>query len=167
MVDQEWVADQIEVVVSGFLTTRHDMGTPAGPLGELTLPAFRMGGLFRGADGGEIEVRQPSWWKSEHELRQGEALLAVAWPRGFFQQQIEVRFGDQVYMLDRASFWNRSWRLVDAQGRALLEIEPRGIFRRGAYLKVLGEVELPLLVFAYYLIHKRWETEAAAAAAAS
>ncbi len=46
----------------------------------------------------------------------------------------------------------------------LLEIRPRGIFRRGALLTILGTVDAALLVFTYYLVYTRWREDAAAAA---
>ena len=49
-----WATDEIEVGVSGFFTTHHFLQTTANILGELTLPAFRSGGVFRAADGREL-----------------------------------------------------------------------------------------------------------------
>jgi hypothetical protein len=49
----------------------------------------------------------------------------------------------------------------------LLEVQPRGIFRRGAYLTILGPVEADLLAFVYYLVNVRWQEQTAAASAAA
>jgi len=167
MRQQEWATDQIEVVVSGFLTTRHRLETPAGTLGEITVSAFGRHAFFRGADGRELVMYQPRWWKGEYQLREGQAVLGTAWPRGFFSHQIIVEFAGQTHTLEPTSFWKRGWQLVDEAGGRLLGIEPRGVFRRGARLAILGEIDLALLAFSYYLVHKRWEAEHAAVAAAA
>jgi hypothetical protein len=167
MTEAEWSADWIEVAVAGFFTTRHTLGSAAGTLGLLTVPGFQRSSTFQGADGQELTMRQASFWKQEYELRAGDELLGRAWPAGFLRRDLVVQFQDQEYALQPAGFWTRAWRLVDPQGAALLQIEPRGVFKRGARLQVLAEVELALLVWAYYLVHKRWEAEAAAAHAAA
>ena len=51
--------------------------------------------------------------------------------------------------------------------RTLLEIRPRGVFRRGASLAAMVPVDVGLLVFAYYLVHTRWREDATAAGAAA
>jgi hypothetical protein len=58
-----WATDEIEVDVSGFFTTHHFLQTTANILGELTLPAFWSGGVFRAADGRELVVERISWWR--------------------------------------------------------------------------------------------------------
>jgi hypothetical protein len=167
MTEAEWSADWIEVMVTGFFTTQHELGSAAGPLGRLTIPTFKKTSIFQGTDGRELTMRQPSIWKQVYELRAGEELLGRAWAAGLLRRDVVVQLHNQEYSLQPVSFWNRAWRLVDAQGAVLLHIEPRGIFRRGARLQILTEIELALLAWAYYLVHKRWETEAAAAHAAA
>ena len=159
--------EEIEALVSGAFTTHHQLWTETGTLGELTLPAFRATGVFRAADGREWAVRRTSWWRGQHEMRERGVLLGTAWPRGFFRREIALRFGAGEYLLRSTSFWGRSWCLADAVDGTLLEIRPRGVFRRGAYLSVLVPVDVPLLVFAYYLVHTRWQEESAAASSAS
>jgi len=166
-VDQAtWATDGIEVVVSGCLTTHHDMRAATGSLGTLTLPAFAVGGIFRAADGRELVVRRTSWWRGEHELRMGGVVLGTARPRGFWRQTMSVGFGGLMYELEPVGFWSSGWRLTDGAGTALLEIRPRGVLRRGAYLTVLAPVHADLLLFAYYLVNVCWQEQTAAAAAA-
>jgi hypothetical protein len=167
MAREVWPTGEIEVGVSGAFTTRHHLRTETGTLGELTLPAFRTGGVFRAGDGRELTVHRTSWWRGWHELREDETLLGTARPRGFWRRQMVVHLGVQEYVLQPAGFWTRSYSLVDAVGRTLLEIRPRGVFRRGAYLAVMAPVDVDLLIFAYYLVHTRWQEDAAAAGAAS
>jgi hypothetical protein len=162
-----WPTDEIEVSVSGAFTTHHRVHMATGALGEFTFPTFRTSGVFRATDGRELTVRRTSLWRGQRELREGDAVLCRAWPRGFFGREIVVQFKGQEYALRPAGFWTRSWRLTDGVYRALLEIRPRGVFRRGAYLTVMVLVDADLLVFAYYLVHMRWQEEAAAASAAA
>jgi hypothetical protein len=167
MAQEAWLADEIEVIVSGAFTTHHRLETTAGLLGTFTLPAFSSTGLFHFANGRELTLRRVSWWRGQHELHEGETLLGSSYPQGFFRREIVVLFGEREYRLTPVSFWNRTWHLTDEVGTVLLEIQPRGVFRRGAYLTIFGAVDAALLVFAYYLIHNRWQEEAAAGAAAA
>ena len=167
MTQEEWTADEVEVVVSGFFTTHHYFQTATGDLGELMLSTFSKGGVFRAADGRELMVQRTHWWRGWHELREGGVVMGTARPRGFWQQRMSVGFRGLAYELEPTGFWSRGWRLMDEAGMTLLEIQPRGIFRRGAYLTVLGPVHADLLVFAYYLVNARWQEQAAAGAAAA
>lgn len=167
MAEEEWVTDQIEVTVSGFLTTRHSMQVGTDVLAGFTLHAFRRTGELLLANGRELTVKQTSIWKGTHEMREGGVLLGHAQTRGVFKREVDIEFGDQQYVLIPGSLWKRNWVLVDAQGIELLDLRPRGAFRRGALLTVLAEVEIDLLAFAYYLVHKRWEAESAAASGAA
>ena len=167
MARQVWPTDEVEVVVSGAFTTDHHLRTETRTLGELTLPAFRTGGVFRAGDGRELTVHRTSWWRGWHELREGETVLGTARPHGFWRRQMAVQFEGRGYVLRPAGFWTRSYHLVDAVERTLLEIRPRGGFRRGAYLAATVPVDVGLLVFAYYLVHTRWQEAAAAAGAAA
>ena len=164
---ESWVADEIEVVVSGFFTTHHLLRTATGILGELTLPAFNRSGLFRSADGRELVVERTSWWRGWHELRENNVVLGTACPRGFWRRTIEVGFRGAMYELVPTSFWSRGWLLLDEMGTTLIEVQPRGVFRRGAYLMIMEPVSVDLLVFTYYLVNVRWQEQAAAAGAAA
>lgn len=157
--------DRIQVDVSGFFTTHHRFLSGAGELGQMTMPAARREGVFRSFEGRELVLWRKSWWRSEHELRESGMTLASARPRGFFRTEIMIEFGGQRYTLARISFWKRGWRLIGPGNVALLEVQPRGFFKRGAFLDILGEVDADLLVFVYYLVYMRWQEEAAAAAA--
>jgi hypothetical protein len=106
-------------------------------------------------------------WRGGHELREGETLLGTAHPRGFFHTGMFVQFGGQEYVLRPASFWALTWCLTDRAGTRLLEIRPRGGLRRGAWLAVVNAVDPDLLVFAYYLVHTRWQRDVTTAAAAA
>jgi hypothetical protein len=159
--------DEVEVTISGVFTTHHRMQVLRGALGELTLPALRRDGVFCAADGRELAVRRPHWWRDWHELWEGETVLGTARPQGFFGRRIAVQFRNREYTLQPAGFWTRAWHLADRAGTTLLEIRPRGVFRRGAYVKVIFAVDTALLVLAYYLVHTRWQRESTAAASAA
>ena len=167
MAQKALITDEVQVTVSGFFTTHHSLETVTGGLGELTLPAFSKGGVFRSGDGRELTVERTSWWRGWHELREDGVVMGTARPRGFWQRTMSVGFRGAMYELVPAGFWSRGWHLVDEAGTALLEIQPRGVFRRGAYLTVLGSVNADLLVFVYYLVNVRWQEQAAAASAAA
>lgn len=162
-----WTADEIEVHVAGFFTTHHLMQTAMGVLGELSLPAFRRGGVFRSADGRELDVERTKWWRGWHELRENGVVLGTARPLGFWQRTMSVGFRGQMYELVPTSFWCRGWYLVDEAGTILIEVQPRGIFRRGAYVMVREPVDVDLLVFTYYLVNTRWQEQTAAASGAA
>ncbi len=157
--------DKIEVLVSGFFTTRHLLRTNTEVIGELTLRGLKMLGSFRSPDGRELELEKTSWWKSVYEIREGGAVAGAAHPRGFFRREFLLDFGGQAYMLTPAGFGGRVWRLFDSAGTLLLEVRHRGAFRRGAYLTIRGEIDFPLMLFAYYLVNARWQEQHAAAAA--
>ncbi|MFQ6102155.1 MAG: hypothetical protein ACE5OS_13100 [Anaerolineae bacterium] len=167
MTQEMCMADEVEVVVSGFFTTHHFLQTTTGVLGELVVPALSTSGIFRATDGRELRVERTSWWRGWYELREDGVVLGTARPQGFWRRTMNVGFRGAMYELVPAGFWSRGWHLVDEAGTALLEIQPRGILRRGAYLTIMGPVNADLLVFAYYLVNVRWQEQAAAASAAA
>jgi len=164
--EEAWSANEIEVTVSGFFTTHHRLEAPTGTMGEITMSGSGRKASFLGADGRELALRQPKWWRNVYEVWEGDAELGAAWPQGFFSRQIVVEYGGRRYTLKPAGFWSRGWHLVDEVGNGLFEIKTRGL-RRGARLGILAEIDIALLVFAYYLVHMRWQSEAAAAAASA
>lgn len=167
MNQESWVADEIEVTVSGFFTTHHVLQTSAGNLGKLTLPALSKSGVFRFAGGRELVVARTSWWRGWHELRENGIVLGTACPQGFWRRTMEIGFRGAMYELVPASFWARRWLLLDETGATLIEVQPRGAFRRGAYLTIVEPVSIDLFVFAYYLVNARWQEQSAAAGTAA
>jgi hypothetical protein len=167
MRQETWLADQIEVTVSGVFTTHHLLQTATGILGELTMPALREKAVFRTTEGRALVIEQTSWWRGAYELREGSAVLGTAQPLGIFRRESIVRFGGGDYRLRAAGFWGRVWFLVGEAGQALVEVQPRGVFQRGAILRILGPVDLDLLVFAYHLVNARWQEQTAAAGASA
>ncbi|MGD2177198.1 MAG: hypothetical protein PVG71_05185 [Anaerolineae bacterium] len=166
---ETWLADTVEVTVSGVFRTRHLVQTATGILGELTMPALRRKAVFRTAGGRELIIERTSWWRGTYELREDGAVLGTARPLGIFRRENVVRFGDHDYRLRAAGFWGRIWHLVDdgpaAEGEIVVAFRPRGVFRRGAILQILSPVDLHLLVFAYYVVNARWQEQSAAAGA--
>jgi hypothetical protein len=167
MSETSLMLDEIEVEVSGFFTTHHYFETESGTLGELTFPAFSSYGVFQAADGRELLMQKTHWLGSAHEFIEGEVVRGTADRQGLFKREIDVQFDGQEYVLEPTGVLSRGWYLVGAAGTVLLEIQPRGLLQQGAYLSILGALDFDLVVFAYYLIHMRWQEDAAAAAAAS
>jgi hypothetical protein len=143
------------------------MTSMAGVLGELTLPAFARGGSFVFADGREVVMEKTSWWKGWHELREHGIVVGSARPLGFWGQRISVGYRGKMYELTTANFWGDRWHLLDEAGTVLVEIWRQGFFRQKVALTAHLEIQLDLLVFAYYLAHVRWQEQTAAAAAAA
>lgn len=160
-------ADQIEVIPSGFLTLRYEFRSPTETLGVLSLSAFRTRGRFRDADGREFQMRRSHWWRRNYELRTDDAVVATAQGQGFRRADLDVEFGGERYLLERADFWGGKWQLLGPAGTAMLEIRRRGVLRPGLVLDVLGPVAVELMAFAVYLILTVWRERAAAASAAS
>jgi len=160
-------ADAIEVTVSGTFRTHHLFESETGLLGELTVPAFRRGATFGGAEGLELTISSKGWTGSRYEMRSGEEVLATTHPRGAFRRAIDIECSGVPYAAVPVAAFRQGWYLVDAVGSQLLKFQPRGAFRRGAYLEILAPVRLELIVLFYYLVYRRKQEEAAAAGASS
>lgn len=167
MAERTWTIDEIEVDVSGFFTTHHHFEIREGAWGELTFPAFCDYGEFRTADGRELLMRKVHWLGSAHELLEGPIVRGTADRRGLLCREMVIQFDGTKYLLEPGGFLSQGWYLIDGMRNTLLEIQPRGIFRQGAYLMVEGPLDADLIAFAYYLVHMRLQEESAAAAAAA
>ena len=161
-----WTTGEIEVDVWGFFTTHHRLQTETGVLGELVLSSFS-GGVFHFVDGRDLVVERTSWWRGWHELRENGVVLGTARPQDFWQRTTSVGFRGKMHQLKPVGFWSRGWTLTDEARTALVEVQPRGCLRWGAYLTIMGPVHTGLLVFTYYLVNVRWQEQAAAAGAAA
>jgi hypothetical protein len=91
--------------------------------------------------------------------------VGTARPLGIFRRENTVRFVERDYRLGAAGFLGRIWHLVDDAGQMLVEVRPRGVFRRGAIMRILRPVDVDLLVFTYHVVNTRWQEQTAAAAA--
>ncbi|MBN1485135.1 MAG: hypothetical protein JXA37_10460 [Chloroflexia bacterium] len=167
MEETTYLLDEIEISIDGFRRPRHFLQTEQGLLGELSVSFTSRQASYAGADGRRLEMSQPSFWRSEFELRRDEELLARAAQRRFFGREMAIEYQGQPYILQPAGFWTRAWQLLDNQETVLLQVEPRGILQRGAHLTVQGELPLDLLIFVYFLVHNRWQNEAAVVGAAA
>jgi hypothetical protein len=114
-----------------------------------------------------MSIRRTSWMGSRYEASDGEEILATARPRGAFKRVIDLDFRGTSYTLVPAGPFRLGWYLLDDQGIRWLEFQPRGAFRRGAYLHILAPVAVELIVLFYYLVYQRKQQEAAAASAAA
>jgi hypothetical protein len=164
-VREEVVTDEIEATVSGFFTTHHRLESGWGTLGTLTVRGSGARSIFQAPDGPELNLVRTSWWRGTYELIEDGRARATARSPGIFSRRFLIDFDGLSYEVQPAGIFMQTWHLVDGAGVAVLEIRSRGVFRRGAYVTVLGEVDRGLLVFAYFLVYMRWQEMAAAAAA--
>lgn len=156
---------EVRVRRRGFLTTHHSFSIGDRTLGELTLPAFGQGNVFRAEGGRDLVMRRPRWLTTEHEMCQGGQVRARAVAAGMLSSAMKIEFEEQAYTLKPASALSEKWRLVDAQDLVLLSIEPQGCLSGEVRLYPQPGIDPDLIVFAYYLVHVRREETAAACAA--
>jgi hypothetical protein len=161
------MADQIEVTVDGVFTTHHYLQSASGNLGELTMNTGGSTGTFLSTDGRELEIKRTSLWRGWYELRDSGIVIGTAASQGVFRRTTTIDYRGVEHLLEPTSFWAREWRLVDPMGSILVEVGPRGVFKRGAVIRVLGEIELDLLVFCYHMVSMRWQEQSSAGAASA
>ena len=161
------IVDTVEVNVTGFFTTHHYLQAEWGDLGEMTFPAFSQSATYIALDGREVVMQKRHWLGTAYEMVEGDTVRGEADRPGLLRRDIAVWFEGQDYSLEPEGLLKMGWFLLDAGGNTLLEIQPRGVFRQGAYLILHRSIELDLVAFAYYLVHMRKQEDAAAASAAS
>jgi hypothetical protein len=164
MNEKRLTVGEIEVAVRGLFTTHHTFHSEAGILAEVKFPAFSQSGEYRASGGRKLLMQKTGWLSTSHELIEGNRVRGTADQPGILRQDFSIRFNGQPYRLDPKGILNRGWVLSDGQGRALLDVEPRGAFKQGAFLTILRAVDADLVAFAYYLVHTRWQEAAAAGA---
>lgn len=167
MKTESWMLDEIEVEVTGFFTTHHHLQTASGQFGEFTFPAFGQYGIYRTFDGRELRMQKTHWLGSAHELVDGRIVRGRADRPGLLRRDIAIQFDGREYSLEPEGFLSWGWYLFDVEGNRLLEIQPRGVLRQGAYLTITGAISADLIAFAYYLVHMRQQEDAAAGVAAA
>jgi hypothetical protein len=167
MAQTTWMLGEIEVEVTGLFTTHHYFQTDAGTVAEFTFPAFAQEAEYRTAEGRELVMRKPRWLGTMHELLDGKVVRGTADRAGFFRRDIVIEFDGEEYALEPEGVFKWGWFLVDASGQQLVEFQPRGAFKQGAYITITSVVDADLVAFAYYLVHMRKQEEAAAAGAAA
>jgi hypothetical protein len=160
-----WMLDEIEVEVSGLFTTHHLLQTRSGTLGRLKFPAFSQYAVYHTTDGRELLMQKTHWLGTAHELVDGEVVRGRGDRPGLFRRDLAIWFDGEEYTLEPEGLLSRGWYLFDASGSTLLEVQPRGVFKQGAYLTITGAIDADLVAFAYYLVHMRQQEDAAAAAA--
>ena len=157
----------IKVDVTGFFTTHHYLQAEWGELGELTFRAFNQGATYETLDGREVTMQKRHWLGTAHEMIDGGIVRGRGDRPGLLRTDIALQFDGQDYILEPEGLLKQGWFLLDAERHILVEIQPRGVFRQGAYLSLRASVELDLVAFAYYLVHMRKQENAAAVAATS
>jgi len=164
MSQEAWLADLVEVTVSGFFTTHHVMQAAGGILAEMTMTGLGNRAAVRTAEGRELAIERTNWWRGVYELRKDKLVVGEARPLGILRRKNAIRFGGRDFGLRAGDFWNRSWTLSDDAGQMLVKIRPRGTFRRGAVLQILRPVDVDLLALTYHQVNVRWREQTAAAA---
>lgn len=167
MGDQSAIVGTIEVDVTGFFTTHHNMQGRWGELGELTFPAFSQSATYKAIDGRQVIMQKTHWLGTAYEMVEGDAVRAQADRPALLRRDMAIQFDGLDYWLEPEGFLKQGWFLLDAQRQMLIEIQPRGIFKQGAYMTIHSSIEVDLVAFAYFLVHMRQQEDAAAAAAVS
>ena len=162
-----WRLGAIEVGVRGFFKTHHRFATDTEELGEMTFPAFSQDGVYHGAQGQILVLRKTHWLGNAYELLEGDTVRGTAEQPRLLSRDIAIWFDGREYTLQPAGVLNQGWYLVDAGGMTLLEVQPRGVLKQGAYVMPKAGLNADLVVFAYYLVYRRWQDDAAAVAATS
>ncbi len=167
MSEEHLMFEEIEVEVSGFFTTHHWFNMESGMWGELVFPAFAGYGTIQTPDGRELVMKKTHWLGSAHEFVDGDRVRGTADKASRANQGFVIEFDGEEYFLLPEGLFKQGWFLQDESGNRLIEIQPRGAFRQGAYLTILGIVKAYLAAFAYYLVHVRQQEAAAVVAATS
>jgi hypothetical protein len=161
------VRGTIEVDVTGFFTTHHYLQAEWGDLGELTFPAFSQAATYEALDGRKVTMQKSHWLGTAYEMIDGGVVRGRADRPGLLRTDIAVEFDGQDYSLEPEGLLKQGWFLLDAERHILMEIQPRGIVKQGAYLSLRGAIELDLVAFAYFLVQMRKQEDAAVVAATS
>ena len=167
MSGKDGIIGTIEIDVTGFFTTHHNLRAEWGGLGELTFRAFNQGATYEGLDGRKVGMQKSHWLGTAHEMVDGGVVRGMADRPGLLRTDIAIQFDGQDYILEREGLLKQGWFLLDSERHLLMEIQPRGVFRQGAYLSLCSAVELDLVAFAYYMVHMRKQEDAAVVAATS
>ena len=167
MIGKTDILGSIEVDVAGFFTTHHHLEAGWGELAELTFPAFSQSATYQTVDGRRVTMQKTHWLGTAYEIVDGGVVRGSADRPGLFRRDIAVQFDGRDYWLEPEGFLKQGWFLLDAERQVLLEIQPRGVFRQGAYIIVHSSLEVDLMAFAYYLVQMRQQEDAAAVAATS
>lgn len=157
---------EIEVTVTGLLTTHHYFNASDGCWGELTLTPLSNHGCFRRDDGSEFVVRKVHWLGTAYELLVGGSIWGSADKPGVLSRYMVIDFRGRPYRLQPKGILKDGWFLSDAEGNRLLAARPRGILQEKTVLTTVSPLDQELVVFAYTLIYL-WRQEEAAAAAAT
>jgi hypothetical protein len=160
----EFLADVLEVTVSGGFKTEHVFHAADGVLGVLKLNGMISKGEFKGADESIFILEKTNTWKSEYQLTEGSKILGRAKSPKAFRRAFEIEYEGQLLKLKPGGSKLRSWTALDAEQNPICEIRPRGAFKRGGVIQLFAPAALGMLVFFYMLVVRRWQEENSAAA---
>lgn len=156
---EEIRADAVVTAVSGTFTTEHVFQTQDGILGVLELKASKGKGSFQAADGSIYSFDNAAFLKPNYELKLDGKVVARAEKRTKFGRQLIVHADNTSYLLLPGGGKLRSWGLWDRSERKICEVQPKGAFKRGARILIGQEITVPVLVFVYCLVQRRWQEE--------
>ena len=152
-------ADLVVTSVSGTFTTEHLFQASAGILGVMKLRTSKSKGSFQAADGTIFEFENTAFLKPNYELKLDDEVLVRSEKRSALGRGLKVHEGGVTYVLRPGGSRMRSWGLWDEDELPVCELQPKGAFSRGAKIIIRQEVSVPLLVFVYCLVIKRWQEE--------
>jgi hypothetical protein len=155
-------ADLVVTSVSGTFSTEHLFQTSAGILGVLKLKSSKAKGSFQTADGTVYDFDHAAFLKPNYQLKLDDEVLIRSEKRSTLGRQLKVHVNGKTYLLRPGGGTTRSWTLWDEDEYKVCEIQPKGVFSRGAKILIRQEIEMPLLVFTYCLVIKRWQEESSA-----
>ena len=126
---------------------------------------LREGGRFT-YEGREYHLAREGFWSGDFALTVDEGVLALATKESAFTRRFVVRVGTRELVLEPASLFGRSFRLVE-NGSAVGHVLPEHWFARACTLEFPDELPVPVQVFLFWLVVLMWRREASAAAGAS
>ena len=157
-------ADQVITSVTGTFTTEHVFNTSAGILGVLELKPSKGKGSFQSAEGNiQYDFDNTAFLKPNYELKENGIVLASSEKRSVLGRQLLIQSQEKKFLLLPGGGKLRSWGLWDNKEQKICEVQPLGVFKRGARILIRQEISIPLLVFVYCLVLKRWQDESSAA----
>lgn len=154
-------ADVIGVSATGFFKSEHVFTTGGRILGTLQINAGKSAGTFQGADGIQLAFKKTNFWKSTYQLEESGDILGTAKKRKPLGKALSLEYQGEPFKLVPGGGMLRRWRLLDGGEEVLCEYLLRGVFKRGAWLRIFAPVEVKLMIFAYCLVTGRWQEESA------
>ena len=131
-------------------------------LAGLDMSWLREGGRFS-YDAREYRLAQEGFWSGDFLLATDQEVLARA-AKSAFVRRFVVQTGEREFILEPASLFTRSFRLVE-NGLIVGYVLPNHRFTRACTLEFPDDLPVPVQVFLFWLVVLLWRRAASAAAA--